>query len=249
MLVATAGGLEEDIAYLEQFLATRCPEKYRERVSRHIAKLTRAARGERFSTHVLNRHFATSHNHALIHNLRISDNAGGYAQIDHVLLSRKSKTISLFESKAFSGTLTKNSHGEWAVIYGRKRVEIPSPVEQVRLQREAIRRWIDKHRLNGVFCRVGCFVLVDPRTPIDRTQIGDDEWVYRADNFFQHWLEFGGVDMIDRLFNLAPSTDILRRSARLLARSHQPPSGNWLRYLGVRLPLPTPEVVSRAPAD
>lgn len=233
MIVKTAGGLEDDIAYLEEFLATRCPERHRERLSRQLGKLVRGARGERFTMHVLNRHFGTHADHALIHNLRLSDGAGGYAQIDHLLLSRISRTVSLFESKAYGGTLTKNDHGEWAVLYGRKRIEIASPVEQVRLQRKAVERWLKLRRLDEVFRTVGCFVLVDPKTPIDRKAIGSREPVYRADNFWNNWVEFGGASEFGRLFSLGPSTEILKQTARALARSHEAPSENWLRSLGI----------------
>ena len=232
MLFTNEGSLEDDIRFLESY-GTACPDHARGQLEALLANLRKGAAAERFSTHVLNRHFARHKDHALIHNLRIPDGAGGFAQFDHLLLSRLSKTISIFESKAYAGKLTRNAHGEWAVYYGRNRVEIASPVQQARLQREALKAWLQDNGTDMAFPQIGVFVLVDPKTTIDRKNIDDAEPVYRTDNFYDHWLAFGGITPLKRLFSTGVDASGLQAIAANLARSHQPPSDNWLRHLGL----------------
>ncbi len=234
MLFSNEGTLADDIAYLEGFHDTDCPDQDKPRLRKHIDNLTRGAMGERFSTHVLNRHFGNAKGHALIHNLRIADGANGFAQFDHILLSASSRTISIFESKAYGGKLSCNAHDEWTVFYGAKRVEIPSPVQQARLQREALQHWLCVNQADKVFKEIAVFVLVDPRTTIDRKRVDDRHPVYRTDNFYEHWLRFAGTTPLQRLFSAGPNETELRQLSQRLVADHQTPDNNWLAYLGFK---------------
>ena len=67
-------------------------------------------------------------NHVTIHDLRVEFD-GRVAQIDHVIINR-ALTISLCESKSFSGGVAVNDHGEWSRHYNGEWRGISSPIEQ-----------------------------------------------------------------------------------------------------------------------
>ena len=90
--------------------------------------------GEKDTAFILDREFGGADNdrHAVIHNLRLPDGNGGFAQFDHILLSRFSRTAAIFESKNYAGKISKNAQDEWHVWYeGQRRpVDIPNPVDR-----------------------------------------------------------------------------------------------------------------------
>ena len=98
--------------------------------------------------------------HALIHDLRIPDGIGGYAQFDHIVLSRLSRTAAIFEVKNYGGRLSRNTHDEWMVWYeGRRRpVSIANPLAQVRRQREVLSEWLRANQHDKAFEQIGVFV-------------------------------------------------------------------------------------------
>ena len=66
-------------------------------------------RGERETAYMLDHQFGPDNDrNLLIHDLRLPDGQGGFAQFDHILLSRASRTASIFESKNYSGRISKN---------------------------------------------------------------------------------------------------------------------------------------------
>ncbi|WP_429599702.1 nuclease-related domain-containing protein [Sphingomonas zeicaulis] len=180
--------------------------------------------GERESAFYLDRDFAHSDDHALIHDLRLPDGLGGFAQFDHILLSRLSRTATIFEVKHFSGRLSKNDHGEWMVWYksSKRPIDIANPVEQVRRQSKVLERWLAEHGHDQAFNRIGCFVVVPPKCGIDRSRIKQAEPVVKADNIYREWVPFGGSSPIGRLFSAGISSGSLRAVAQQLAAAHQP---------------------------
>lgn len=180
--------------------------------------------GERDCAFYLDRDFAHSDDHALIHDLRLPDGLGGFAQFDHILLSRLSRTATIFEVKHFSGRLSKNDHGEWMVWYksSKRPVDIANPVEQVRRQSKVLERWFAENAHDQAFARIGCFVVVPPKCGIDRSRISSAEPVVKADNIYREWTPFGGSTPIGRLFSSGISSGSLRAVARQLAAEHVP---------------------------
>lgn len=122
----------------------------------------RGLNGERSTAHILDRHFHNAPNHALLHDLRLPDGIGGFAQFDHVILSRLSRTAAVVEVKNYRGRLSKNEHNEWHVWYeGRRRpIDIPNPLAQARRQREVLRAWLKARRHDVAFETIGAFVII-----------------------------------------------------------------------------------------
>lgn len=216
--------------YNEERLAT-----FSSAVRKELFAHRRGLKGEAETAFYLDRHFSTSADHALIHDLRIQDTPGSYAQFDHVLISRLSKTISIFEVKNFNGRLSKNEHGEWMVWYDgqRRPVDIPNPVEQVRRQRTVLQRWLKRKKLDSFFPDIGCFVVVPPKCAIDRSKISAREPIFKADNVIREWTGFGGISPIGRLLSTGVSAETLRAIGRSLARDHEEPETTIFHRLNV----------------
>lgn len=202
-----------------------------DRFNKTRAQIIKGSQTEHFTANVLNRYFANEIRHILLHDLRIPDGFGGFAQIDHVLIFESSRTISLFESKHFSGRLTKNDHNEWTVWYGRKAVNIPSPVEQIKRSRETIRSYLKLLKIDGYVKAVNIFVLVDPSTTIDRKAISDNTPIYKADNFYEHWLQQAGTTALGRLFSGTLAEGDGLRIGKEFLRRHVDASYDWVTRL------------------
>jgi hypothetical protein len=164
--------------------------------------------GEKETAFMLDREFGPENDrHVLIHNLRLPDGQGGFAQFDHILLSRFSRTAAIFESKNYAGNISKNAHGEWMVWYrGQHRPQnIPNPVAQVRRQRDILAAWLKRKGHTKAFERIGVFVSVPATNNIDRSKVGNDEPIYKCDNLVAGWMPFGGTSPLSRLFSTGVS--------------------------------------------
>ena len=172
---------------------------------------------------MIDRHLLSSADTAVIHDLRIADEGGGFAQFDHLLLNRHAKRATIVEVKNYSGRLSKNDHGEWMVWYpGQRRpTDIPNPVEQARRQAEVLRRWLVRNALNKVFPRIDVFVSVPPECNIDRSKVGTNEPLVKSDNLITRWLETSGVSELDLMLSIGViSSSDLSIYAQRLARAH-----------------------------
>lgn len=212
----------------------RLPEMSRRRALARV----RGLRGERYVAHILDRHFHDSENHALIHDLRLPDGIGGHAQIDHVILSRLSRTASIIEEKNDAGRLSKNAHDEWAVWYEgrRKPIDIPNPLNQVTRQRKVLAAWLEHHEYDLAFEQIGRFVVVPPECAIDRTAVTRADRVFKADNLIDAWVEFGGISGWGKLFSAGISATALAAAGRKLAAAHQPLIKDPWQFLGLERP-------------
>ncbi|MEG8221181.1 nuclease-related domain-containing protein [Sphingomonas sp. HH69] len=194
----------------------------------HVRKAALARKkgieGEKYTAHILDRKFFNLGDHALIHDLRIPDGIGGYAQFDHVALSRLSRTASIFEVKNYGGRLSRNAHDEWMLWYeGRRRpVSIANPLAQVRRQREVLRNWMRDNRHDKAFEQIGVFVIMPPGCEIDRKAVTADFSVYKADNVIAEWNQFGGISPLGKLFSIGVSQGSLRAIGVQLAAAHVP---------------------------
>ena len=176
------------------------PERVRSTVRNH----RQGMRGERETAYMLDHQFGPDNDrNLLIHDLRLPDGQGGFAQFDHILLSRASRTASIFESKNYSGRISKNEHGEWMVWYRSQRQpqNIPNPVEQAKRQRKVLQAWLKRKGHDRAFAEVGVFVSVPPTAMIDRSKIGSDEPIYKCDNLYKAWVPFGGSSPLGRMFS------------------------------------------------
>ena len=172
----------------------------------------------------------------LDHVLRIPDEIGGFAQFDHILLSRLSRTASIFEPKNYAGRLSRNEHGEW-MIWNRNRkfpVPIPNPVAQAKRRRAILEAWLRRNGHDKAFEQVGIFVSIPPTAEIDRTKIGGEEPVYRCDNLYDHWREFGGISPLGRIFSTSVTAPVLIAIAKQLVADHSDPAMEIFDRLGIR---------------
>lgn len=214
----------QELAELDTFIGRSAFEGLPERIRKEALNRKRGLSGERYAAHILDREFHDNSAHALLHDLRLPDGIGGFAQFDHVLLSRLSRTASIFEVKNFSGRLSRNQHNEWHLWYdGRRRPKsIPNPIEQARRQREVLRAWMKQNRHDRAFEKIYIFVIMPPGCDIDRSKVTSDDPVYKADNVMAHWLEVGGTSPFGRLLSSGVSSETLQRIAVQLASCHQP---------------------------
>lgn len=206
-----------------------------ERVRSGFRKYVSGLKGEKETAFMLDRKFGLdSDANLLIHNLRIPDGQGGFAQFDHILLSRLSRTASIFESKNFAGKISKNKHGEWTVWYDNQRLptDIANPVEQVRRQRDVLAAWFKRHNHAKAFEQIGIFVSVPPTARIDRKKIEESERIFKADNLFNAWVEFGGISKLGRLLSTGVGTAQMIAIADQLIAEHVEETNIYVR-LGI----------------
>lgn len=235
----------QEIAFAEEVMQDPEFLALPERVQRTLRHHVRGLRGEKDTAFMLDRKFGLNDTcNLLIHDLRIPDGLGGFAQFDHILFSRLSRTASIFESKNYSGRISKNEHGEWHVWYrGQRRpVNIPNPVEQARRQGDVLQAWLQQNGMNKAFEKIGIFVAIPPEAEIDRSKIGSDEPIHKADNLFKNWLDFGGVTTLGRMFSSGVSAEIMLTMARRLVSCHVPEEDIYAR-LGIGS-LPVPDMAS-----
>lgn len=234
----------EECGALAAFMASAEFDRIPERARKEAMKRQRGLNGERSTAHILDRHFHDAPNHALLHDLRLPDGIGGFAQFDHVILSRLSRTAAVVEVKNYRGRLSKNEHNEWHVWYeGRRRpIDIPNPLEQARRQREVLRAWLKARRHDVAFETIEAFVIIPPDCSIDRSKIGADVPIYKADNFIAAWTRFGGITAIGKLFSTGVSAKTMLAIGAQLAGDHQPDPRAIQEMIGLRSSKATPAV-------
>ncbi|WP_083748085.1 MULTISPECIES: nuclease-related domain-containing protein [Sphingomonas] len=224
----------DECADFAAFIASSAFDKMPERVRKAAFNRRRGAEGERSTAHILDRYFHNKADHVLLHDLRLADGIGSFAQFDHVILSRLSRTASIIEVKNYSGRLSKNEHNEWVVWYGQRRPkDIPNPIEQAERQKEVLRAWLKACRHDLAFEKVAAFVIIPPDCSIDRSKIGANLPIYKADNFIAAWAEFGGVSPFGRLFSSGVAAKSLMAIAQQLAASHQPDPRTFEELVGL----------------
>jgi hypothetical protein len=97
-------------------------------IERELRTARRGLRGERDAEYEIEFHFGRRPDVATLHGIRL-DHDGRTAQIDHVLISRY-LDIWVCESKAITGRVEVNDHGEWQVVYRNKTYGMKSPIFQ-----------------------------------------------------------------------------------------------------------------------
>jgi hypothetical protein len=228
--------LTEMIQFLDDPAFVRLPD----RVRKAALARRRGLDGEKYTAHILDRKFQNLPDHALIHDLRIPDGLGGFAQFDHIVLSRLSRTAAIFEVKNFGGRLSRNTHDEWMVWYeGRRRpVSIANPLAQVRRQREVLREWLRANQHDKAFEQIGVFVIMPPGCDIDRKAVTSDFSVYKADNVISEWNQFGGISPLGKLFSTGVSQGSLRAIGAQIVAAHVPDDKTIHERLRIAPPAP-----------
>lgn len=206
-----------------------------DRIKKKMLAHRRGIIGEKQTAHILDRLFFDSKDHVVIHDLRIRDGIGGFAQFDHIILSRLSRKASVVEVKNYSGRMSRNQHDEWMVWYeGRRRpVPIPNPVAQARRQRDVLRAWLKAYDHDKAFSEVGTFVVIPADGQIDRTKITEALPVYKIDNFHRAWVEFAGVSPIGKLFSSGVPSGTLAAIGAQLAAAHVSDEQTLAQRLGL----------------
>ncbi len=92
----------------------------------------------------LRRAFGKSENIHVLNDLRLIDDSGDVAQLDHLVLHRHGFVI--VESKSVSTTIQVNKNGEWTRSWNGRQTGMQSPVQQAKLQIELLRELLDEHR-------------------------------------------------------------------------------------------------------
>ncbi|MGN8001396.1 nuclease-related domain-containing protein [Sphingomonas sp. 22176] len=206
-----------------------------DRIKKKMLAHRRGIIGEKQTAHILDRLFYDSKDHLVIHDLRIPDGIGSFAQFDHIILSRLSRKASVVEVKNYSGRMSRNQHDEWMVWYegGRRPVQIPNPVAQARRQRDVLRAWLKAHDHDKAFSEVGTFVVIPSDGQIDRTKITEALPVYKIDNFHRAWVEFAGVSPIGKLFSSGVPSGTLAAIGAQLAAAHVSDEQTMAQRLGL----------------
>lgn len=244
----------DECADFAAFIASADFERLPERARKNALARRRGLEGERATAHILDRHFHDRPDHVLLHDLRLPDGIGGFAQFDHIILSRLSRTATVVEVKNYRGRLSKNEHDEWLVWYeGRRRpIDIPNPLAQARRQKEVLRAWLKAQRHDLAFEKIGAFVIIPSDCSIDRSKVGRDVAIYKADNFIAAWAEFGGVSPFGRLFSSGVAAKSLMAIAQQLAASHHPDPRTFEDLVGLpsrKDEHPSAATVLKAEAD
>lgn len=216
---------------IERAMASNPPEWLRRKMRAH----KRGIIGEKETAHILDRLFHGSNDHVVIHDLRLPDGIGGYAQFDHIILSRLSRKASVVEVKNYSGRMSRNKHDEWVVWYEGRRtpVPIPNPVAQARRQREVLRAWLKAHDHDKAFNEIAAFVIIPADGKIDRTKITEALPVYKVDNFHRAWVEFAGVSPLGKLFSSGVPSATLAAIGAQLVGAHVPDGQTMAQRLGL----------------
>ena len=108
------------------------------------------------------------------------------------------------------------------------------PAGTARRQKEVLRAWLKARRHDVAFEKIYVFVIIPPDCSIDRSKIGADVPLYKADNFIAAWTSFGGITPLGRLFSSGVSATTLLAIAAQLAGDHQPDPRGLEEMIGLR---------------
>ena len=90
----------------------------------------------------LRRAFVDSKDIHVFNDLRLQDDSGDAAQVDHLILHRHGFIV--IESKSVSTKIRINQHGEFSRYWDGRFAGMPSPIQQAKLQIELLRRLLNR---------------------------------------------------------------------------------------------------------
>lgn len=213
-----------DLAFLEEIMADEEFAGLPTATQDKLKIYKRGLWGERDTAHMIDRHFHGATSTAILHDLRLPDGMGGFAQFDHILLNRIAELATIVEVKNYAGTLSKNEHDEWVVWYKGQKLpkDIPNPVAQAQRQREILRSWMRQRGLGKAFPNISVFVAVPAACKIDRSKVGKEVPIVKSDNLFSAWESSWDVSGLEILLSPRISSLDLQRLATILAQAHVP---------------------------
>lgn len=230
MLIKTADDQSEELAQLER-IAMSGRGDAANHAKKELAIRRAGVKGESESAYLIDFHFGSSINWAVIHDLRI-EHDGRVAQIDHLLINRWMECYVL-ETKHFRDGVKITDDGEFMRWNSFKHAfeGMPSPLEQnerhIAVLREAMKK-IDLPTRLGMRIQLAfqSLVLVSPTARIDRPGKFDASRVIKADQLRARISR--DIDNENGLVGIAKtvakivSADTVRDVARQLARLHRP---------------------------
>ena len=249
MLLKHADDRSAEIATLRQLLERNdLSRRQHGDIQKEIDNIVTGYRGERDAAYFLNDAFADSENTALIHDLRI-EHGGRTAQIDHLLLTRF-RWAYVVETKNLSADLECNSAGEWTAWYGKRPVQIASPIEQARRHVDVLNTWLEA-RAAG-FRRIEAVIIVSPTSYVGGQRAHGDETVpvIRADLFKRWWqrqrvtIPTVGIFWAAATAWSATEFEVLAKS---IAAAHCPSRRDWAAKFGLPTTAPFDSSQPRRP--
>ena len=173
---------------------------------------------------------------AVVHDLRIELD-GLVAQIDHLVISRLLEVF-VCESKAYTGGVKVNEHGEWVTFRERRPIGIPSPIEQNRRHIAVLEAVVNSglvqlpRRIVAIKPTFKNIVLVSPQGMISRPKrkLPDLESVVKVDQFRSYLLDrdFSSAQMLKLV-----RSDTLSSFGRQLVALHRPAAMDWSARFGI----------------
>jgi hypothetical protein len=230
MLIKQVDDRSEELVQLERIAKSSVVETAK-RAAKELSIRKAGIKGESESAYLIDFHFATSSNWAVIHDLRVEHN-GRVAQVDHLLINRWMECYVL-ESKHFNAGLKITEDGEFMRWNDYKRTYegMPSPLLQNERHIAVLRDLMSTLELPtrlGMRINFGfqTLVLVSPGARIDRPAKFDSSRVIKADQIRQSiWRDIdneNGLLTIVRTAVKIVSGDTVRDVAQQLANLHRP---------------------------
>lgn len=230
MILKSADDKTPQLTQLEQWAANPSSSAAQKKwASDELFRLRMGIQGERDAAYYLDTHFKDSHDHVVIHDLRL-EVEGDVAQIDHMVFYRAGG-LYLFETKNYNGNLLINGHGEFTAEYGRVQYGIPSPLEQSRRHERVLHKLFERLGIGARTQRaldMHHLVLVHPKAIIKRPpeKQFNTQNVIKSDQFPDWHAKFADRNLSTlgtlKLMANMRSRETLQEWGEKLLRQHRP---------------------------
>ena len=229
MLLKTADDKSARTAFLHALSQSpRLGPRERGWATQQLSRERSGIEGEKEAAYHLDRRYAKSDNHVLLHDLRlvVEDEV---AQIDHLVITRGG-VFFLIETKNYGANVRINDLGEFSVSYRSGDWSgVHSPIEQSKRHEAVLRKLLDRSGVNSRLAQVDMIHLVmfHPKAVIERpsAKAFDTSNVIKADQY-DAWADkladrVGTLTVLKSLVN-ARSLETIQDWAKRLLAAHQP---------------------------
>lgn len=231
MIIKRADDQSDNVAALSRLLEEAASVRQRRRIAEEIENITDGIKGEAETAFHLDALLGGKGDFAIIHDLVLQID-GSYAQIDHLVLTRK-RQVFVLETKAIRGTLECDDEGKWLACYGKSEFPIASPVEQARRHVEIVRRWLAA--TGSSMRQVIPAVVVTPKTIVKKTQAELRMDIVGSD-LLATWIRRKTMDADDITIEITvpdANREEIIGAAYLMAAAHSPQKQDWRRRMGM----------------